>query len=79
MKLERRDAGVKMLRRQQIALTALAMLLLSVLLGKLSNLVQPIEAALVEDGAGSQVLIGKDAKRSSLPVLQPIRVLTTPI
>jgi hypothetical protein len=61
-------------RRQLIRLAALAMLLLSVLVGKLFNLVQPIEAALVEDSAGSQVLIGKDDDNTNNATIQPAGV-----
>jgi Ca2+-binding RTX toxin-like protein len=62
-------------RRQLITLTALAMLLLSVLVGKLFNVVQPIEAALVEDSGGSQVLIGKDDDNLNNATIQPPGVI----
>lgn len=58
-------------RRRLIIITALTIFVLSVLVGKLFNPVQPIEAALVEDSAGSQVLIGKDDDNTSNPTIQP--------
>ena len=62
-------------RRGLITITALTILVLSVLVGKLFNPVQPIEAALVEDSAGSQVLIGKDDDNTNNVTIQPAGVV----
>ncbi len=71
MKIERRDTGVKMPRRRVVILTILAALLLSALLGKVFNPIQPTEAALVEGGAAAELLIGQDNDNVDNPVIQP--------
>ena len=71
MKIERRVAGIKMPRRRLISLTVLATLLLSILLGNFFNPIEPIRAALVEDSAGSQVLIGEDDDNLTNATIQP--------
>jgi len=71
MKIKRQDAGAQLPRRRLISLTVLATLLLGVLLGSLFNPVQPIRAALVEESAGSQVLIGEDDDNLTNATIQP--------